>query len=266
MAAGSITMAGGHGTANGFAYLLECEGLSGATSITMAAATFGLLAGSLIGGPLGKSLIEKNKLKPLENYDLKEESISVEGFFSESSLFNISIILVIAGIGTVLNGFLTKAGITVPIYFGSMVVAIIVRNITEYVKGCPKLHIESIDSIGEVSLALFLGIALATLCLGELAGIALQLMIILTAQVVFMYLFARYGVFNMLGRNYDAAVLAGGFCGFGLGATPNALANMEAICNRYGYTKLPFILVPVLGAAFADIININVITIILNLI
>lgn len=267
LASGSITMTGGHGTAGGFCSVLENAGLAGAPSVTMAAATFGLIAGSFMGGPLGKMLVVKYKLKPSTFHEaLKKNHIQRKYGFDDNALSNISTIFITAGIGSILRNLLLNVGITVPLYFGSLIVAIIVRNISEIVPACPKLNMRNIISMGEVSLSLFLGMAIVSLRLWELASIALPLFVILSAQVVIMYLFARFLLFRFMGSNYDAAVLAGGFCGFGLGATPNALANMDAICRRYGYTPIPFIIITLVGAAFADIINISIVTVFLNLI
>jgi len=266
MAAGSVTMSGGHGTAGGFAPLLEAKGLFGAAPITMAAATFGLMAGSMIGGPLGKSLIDKFSLRPLENYEtIVTEEFSEVSLFDDARLAAVGIVTVVVGVGSLLSSLMSDMGLTVPTYFGALIVAIIVRNVAEKWRRCPVIPMKEVISIGKISLALFLGMALVSLRLWELSDIALPLLVILMSQVLLMYLFARFVAFPMMGRNYEAAVLAGGFCGFGLGATPNALANMNAICLKYGYSPIPFIIVPIVGAAFADVINISVITLFLNI-
>ncbi len=266
LAAGSITMTGGHGTAGGFSALLESMGLAGAAPITMAAATFGLISGSIMGGPLGKSLIAKYHLKCGES---SEDSLSVTdsdgGGGGNKRMAAVCAISLAAAGGSLLSRLIALAGITVPTYFGALIMALIIRNISEGFKTLPKLPVSHIISIGYNCLTLFLGMALASLRLWELAELALPLMVILSAQVLLMYLFARFLAFPLMGKNYDAAVLTGGFCGFGLGATPNAMANMNAISGKYGYSPLPFIVVPIVGAAFTDIINVSVISIFLNI-
>ncbi len=290
LSAGSITMCGGHGTAAGFSSLLEENGLQAAASITMAAATFGLLGGSLLGGPLAERIIRKKGLdayspvsaefnaakdKAIEEAAkeatareaaettviAKSEGLTPSGFAKASYE-----IFIAAGLGTLLNKALALTGISFPTYFGALIVAAILRNVSELVPGCPKTSMNEISAIGGVSLSLFLGMAMVTLRLWELSGLALPLVLILCAQILFMFIFARFVAFPLLGRNYDAAVLVGGVCGFGLGATPNAMANMSAVCNKYHYSTMPFVVVPVVGAIFVDIINIGIITLFLNLI
>lgn len=271
MAAGSITMCGGHGTAGGFSELLKEMGLDGADSIAMAAATVGLLGGSLIGGPLGEAIISRKKLHDFSIQGavtkLKGKAESKGRSIKSEELFKATCQLFIAiGIGHILNGLLSRTGITFPTYFGALVVGVLLRNFTELVPKCPKLAMNGIVCIGDISLSLFLGMAMVSLKLWELAGIALPLLVILFCQIIFILIFARTVAFPLLGRNYDAAVLVSGLCGFGLGATPNAIANMSAVCSKYHYSTMPFIVIPLVGALFADVINITIITLFLNLI
>lgn len=282
MAAGSIPMSGGHGTAGGFSGLLEQMGLSGASSITMAAATFGLVAGSLIGGPLAEILIRRNNLS-IE--DVSEDDAdtmvgmevnaglpearevhmqSEESEFRKLSRAAYAMVLAIA-LGTFVSKLLAMTGITFPTYFGSLLAAALMRNLCEAFPGKVRLQMDRIVSLGDVCLSLFLGMAMVSLRLWELAGMALPLFSMLVAQLVFMGVFAYFVAFPLLGRNYDAAVLVSGICGFGLGATPNAMANMSAVCYKYRYAVKPFIVVPIIGAMFADLINTTVITIFLNI-
>lgn len=282
MAAGSIPMSGGHGTAGGFSGLLEQMGLSGASSITMAAATFGLVAGSLIGGPLAEILIRRNNLS-IEDVseddadtmvgmevnaglpEAREEHMqSEESEFRKLSRAAYAMVLAIA-LGTFVSKLLALTGITFPTYFGSLLAAALMRNLCEAFPGRVRLQMDRIVSLGDVCLSLFLGMAMVSLRLWELAGMALPLFSMLVAQLVFMGVFAYFVAFPLLGRNYDAAVLVSGICGFGLGATPNAMANMSAVCYKYRYAVKPFIVVPIIGAMFADLINTTVITIFLNI-
>ena len=265
MATGSIPMCGGHGTAGGFSPLLEKMGLEGADSITMAAATFGLIAGSLIGGPLGEMLIRRHKLA--EEIHTNDEIMTLEASEGASSLKRytqaLGQLFVAMALGMGLSKLIAMTGITVPTYFGSLVVAAILRNVFGHKEN--ELCLKETLGIGELSLSLFLGIAMSTLKLWELAGLMLPLFVILVSQGLFMGLYATFVAFPAFGRNYDAAMLVSGLCGFGLGATPNAMANMSAVSYKYHYSVKPFIIVPVVGAMFVDIINTGVITFFLNL-
>ena len=265
MATGSIPMCGGHGTAGGFSPLLEKMGLEGADSITMAAATFGLIAGSLIGGPLGEMLIRRHKLA--EETNTNDEIMTLEAHEGGSSLKRytqaLGQLFVAMALGMGLSRLLALSGITFPTYFGSLVVAAILRNLFGHKED--NLCLPETIGIGELSLSIFLGIAMSTLKLWELAGLMLPLFVILMSQALFMALYATFVAFPAFGRNYDAAMLVSGLCGFGLGATPNAMANMSAVSYKYHYSVKPFIIVPVVGAMFVDIINTGVITFFLNL-
>ena len=278
MAAGSIPMCGGHGTAGGFSPVLEQLGLQGASSVTMAAATFGLVAGSLIGGPTGELLIRRHRLaEPSDTKDVmlgleandaapekREERVGTdEGSFRAYTKATYQLVLAMA-LGMGLSKLLALTGITFPTYFGALIVAALIRNCFGP-KHENRLALNKIVSLGNICLSLFLGMAMATLKLWELAGLVLPLVVILLAQAAFMALYAGFIAFRVLGRDYDAAVLVSGLCGFGLGATPNAMANMSAVCYKYRYAVNPFIIVPIIGAMFVDIINTGVITIFLNI-
>ena len=293
MAAGSISMTGGHGTAGGFASVLEGMGLHGAGTIGMAAATFGLIAGSMIGGPLAERIV-RTKLTheqmqaPDEDIDpamagiesdeasptgRKKRLSTNEQEFQQYAKASYCIILVMGG-GTILSWLLAKTGITFPTYFGALILAAIARNSIgfvrykeegKWVKAEKLLDMERIISVGNICLSMFLGMAMISLKLWELQSLALPLIVILVSQVLMMALFAYMVAFPLLGRDYDAAVLCAGMCGFGLGATPNAMANMSAVCYKYRYTVKPFLIVPIIGAMFADLINTGIISIFLNI-
>ena len=266
MAAGSITMCGGHGTAAGFSSLLESKGLASAATVTMAAATFGLLGGSLIGGPLAERIVRRKNLAITEDDGKwswhEDNSLKTTRSYAKA----VYEIFLAAGIGTLVSKLLALTGLTFPSYFGALVTAVVIRNVSEHIPGCPKPSMVEIQSIGGISLSLFLGMAMVSLKLWELSGLALPLLLILSVQVAVMALFARFVAFPLLGRNYDAAVLVSGICGFGLGATPNAMANMSAVCSKYRYATMPFVIVPIVGAMFVDIINIGVISLFLSFI
>ena len=265
---GSIPMVGGHGTAGAFGQVLEDLGLSGATTLCTAAATFGLVAGSLMGGPVGRRLILKNdllkKVKPEDDSvlveDVKKHHRSVSKY--APAAYQIAIAM---GIGTVVSMLLSKTGMTFPVYIGAMIVAALMRNIGEF-SGKFTVHMGEINDIGGICLSLFLGIAMVTLKLWQLAELALPLIILLCAQTVLMFLFSYFVIYNVMGRNYDAAVLSAGTCGFGMGATPNAMANMQALTDKFAPSVKAYILVPIVGSMFADFINSIVITFFINLV
>ncbi|WP_295057950.1 sodium/glutamate symporter [Ruminococcus sp.] len=267
MTTGSIPMVGGHGTAGAFGPVLEDFGISGATTVCTAAATFGLVAGSLMGGPIGNRLIKKhNLLETIKNDDdtlLVEEEKKHERHFSMYAPAVFQLIIAV-GIGTIFSKLLSLTGMTFPIYIGAMIAAAIMRNIGEYT-GKITIHMGEINDLGGICLSLFLGIAMITLKLWQLADLALPLVILLAGQVALMFLFSYIVVFNVMGRNYDAAVLVAGTCGFGMGATPNAMANMQAICEKYGPSVKAYLIIPIVGSLFADFLNSLTITFFINL-
>lgn len=267
MTTGSIPMVGGHGTAGAFGPVLEDFGISGATTVCTAAATFGLIAGSLMGGPIGNRLIKKhNLLDTIKNDDdtlLVEEEEKHERHFSMYAPAVFQLIIAV-GIGTVFSELLSLTGMTFPIYIGAMIAAAIMRNIGEYT-GKITIHMGEINDLGGICLSLFLGIAMITLKLWQLADLALPLVILLAGQVVLMFLFSYIVVFNVMGRDYDAAVLVAGTCGFGMGATPNAMANMQAICEKYEPSVKAYLIIPIVGSLFADFLNSLTITFFINL-
>lgn len=283
MAAGSISMAGGHGTAGGFSAVLESMGLQGAATISMAAATFGLIAGSVIGGPVAERLIRKHlSSERLEPKDFKVDP-AMAGIESEEALpagrakrissneeefqqfaWGTYSILIVMALGTLTSLLLGQTGITFPTYFGALLTAAVIRNIIELTPFRKILKIKKIVSVGNICLSLFLGMAMISLKLWELESLALPLITILFAQIVAIALLTYYIAFPILGHDYDAAVLVAGICGFGLGATPNAMANMSAVCYKYHYSIKPFLIVPIIGAMFVDLINTGFITLFLN--
>lgn len=267
MCTGSIPMVGGHGTAGAFGPVLEDLNIKGATTICTAAATFGLIFGSLIGGPLGKRLIEKHSL--LNTTANEDDSLLVEDEKKHERHTNMyadavfQLILAI-GVGTIFTMLLTKTGLTFPIYIGAMLAAALMRNICEYT-GIATIHMGEINDLGGISLSLFLGMAMITLRLWELASLALPLFILLAAQVLLIIIFTYVIEFNIMGRDYDAAILVSGTCGFGTGATPNAMANMQAVCDQYVPSIKAYLLIPLVVSLFADFLNSLVITFFINL-
>ena len=264
---GSIPMVGGHGTAGAFGPVLEDFDVKGATTICTAAATFGLIAGSLIGGPIGKRLIDRKKL--LDTAVAEDDSILVEDekkHERHTNMYAAAVfqLIIAVGIGTIISELLTKTGLTFHIYIGAMIAAAVIRNIGEY-SGKFDIYMGEINNRGGICLSLFLGMAMITLKLWQLAELALPLIILLSAQLILMMLFTYFVVFNVMGRDYDAAVLAAGTCGFGMGATPNAMANMQAICDRYVPSVKAYLIIPLIGSLFADFLNSLVITFFINI-
>lgn len=264
---GSIPMVGGHGTAGAFGPVLEDFDVKGATTICTAAATFGLIAGSLIGGPIGKRLIDRKKL--LDTAVAEDDSILVEDekkHERHTNMYAAAVfqLIIAVGIGTIISELLTKTGLTFPIYIGAMIAAAVIRNIGEY-SGKFDIYMGEINNLGGICLSLFLGMAMITLKLWQLAELALPLIILLSAQLILMILFTYFVVFNVMGRDYDAAVLSAGTCGFGMGATPNAMANMQTICDRYVPSVKAYLIIPLIGSLFADFLNSLVITFFINI-
>ncbi|MCI6275909.1 MAG: sodium/glutamate symporter [Clostridium sp.] len=268
--AGSITMTGGHGTGGSWAIVFEeSYGITGAMAITMAAATFGLVSGSLMGGPLGRKLIMKNGLKPAEADVLAHESAAADVADSSASKITLKsmfdtfgLMCICMGLGTIVVAGLENIGLTMPSYIGSMIIACIIINV-----GGSKLKVNSEcnDILGTMGLSVFLSMALISLKLWELKAVAGPLLIILLAQTVLMAAFAYFVTFKLCGKNFDAAVLAAGHCGFGMGATPNAMANMDAVTSRFGPSPTAYLVIPIVGAFLVDFMNLGVITAFVNM-
>lgn len=272
---GSTTMTGGHGTALGFAADLEQAGLNGAAVIGVAAATFGLVAGGLLGGPVGGALIRRHGLRTSApaGVHLEAGETTQPGILSDlralwrlgrPAVWHLLLVLTCIKLGAWVSYFIQQIGITFPVYIGSMLLGVTVRNLLE-LAGVRWIRTETLDTIGSVALGFFLSIAMMSLNLIELAGTALPMLVILVAQVMVMSLFAWYATYRLLGRDFDAAVMAAGHCGFGLGATPNAMANMKALVQRYGPAPRAFLVLPIVGAFLIDLFNAANITVFLNL-
>ncbi len=261
---GSIPMIGGHGTAGAFGPVLEDFGITGASTICTAAATFGLIVGSLIGGPLADLLIQKRNLVKtavaVQEDGAEEKSIKKLAGGYAGAVF---IMVIAVGLGTVVTMLLRKTGLTFPVYIGAMIIAAVIRNIGEYTGKIP-LFRDKVQDIGSIMLSLFLGVAMITLRIWELASLALPMIVLLLAQTGWMLLFAGVIVFRTMGKDYDAAVISAGVCGFGMGATPNAMANMQAVTARYVPSAKAFLLIPIVGSLFSDFLNSFIITFFIN--
>ena len=221
-----------------------------------------------MGGPLGEHLIKKKNL--LEKVKEEDPTVLVEDtkkHHHQASMYAAATyqLAIAVGIGTIISWLLSKTGMTFPVYIGAMIIAAIMRNVGE-ATGKITIHMGEINDIGGICLSIFLGIAMITLKLWQLADLALPMLILLAGQLLLMFIIARFVVFNVMGRDYDAAVLAAGTCGFGMGATPNAMANMQAVSDKYVPSVKAYILVPIVGSMFADFLNSLIITLFINIV
>jgi ESS family glutamate:Na+ symporter len=259
--AGSVSFAGGHGTAIAWGDVAEQIGLPGAGTLGIACATFGLVAGGLLGGPIGGYLIKKNRLSQPEDIpagyevldtdtDTKQESQALP---LEGSFMTLLLLALCVGLGHNVNGWLASSGISLPPFLTAMFVGIVLTNLADVFK--KEINAASINRAGEISLHLFLAMSLMSIQLWQLASAMGPLLMILIAQMLLISTIAVFLVFRFVGRDYDAAVIAAGFMGLGLGATPVAIANMQAITSRYGPSTKAFIVVPLVGAFFIDLSN-----------
>lgn len=271
LTAGSIALTGGHGTAAAFGPELIKAGLDAGLTVSVAAATFGLIAGCMIGGPVGKALLAHYDLKSFRTKKTTDNAEMVEGKLTKEQknineylLFSATtFIIVCMGIGYFIILGLNYLNIVLPAYLGPMMVAALVRNVMD--KKNLEMPLHSINVIGGIALQFFLAIALMTMNLWELATLAIPLITILLIQTLVMALFAYFVTFRIMGKDYDAAVIATGHCGFGLGATPNAMANMETFTGANGPSPKAFFVVPIVGALFIDFVNATILTIFINI-
>lgn len=276
--AGPITLTGGHGTGAAFGKLMEDQyQFSGAVTLAMAAATFGLVSGGLMGGPIATRLISKFRLRSAEPAaaPVTDPDVYAVGLDSEIDtemagdaptafrlLKGLTVVLVAMWAGSLLRSWLGHY-VTLPVYIWSMIIAAALRNADDFV-GTIKIDQRVIDDLGSVALSLFLSMALMSLRLWELLNLAVPMLIILLAQVVLMAVFAYFLCFRLMGRDYEAAVMSSGLCGFGMGSTANAVANMDALVARFGAAPRAFLVVPMVGAFFIDFTNALIITAFMN--
>ena len=264
---GSIPLVGGHGTSGAFGPMLEQNfGVVGASTVSISVATFGLIIGGIVGGPVAKRRIRKHNLtadttaEQAENSDNKVASPHSPEEFMKAFF----ILFVAAGIGSVISGLIEKTGITFPSYIGAMLAAALLRNLSD---STGKLTVveDIVSLLGNACLTLYLAMALMSLRLWELANLALPMLVIFVAQAGIMALFAYFLVYRVMGRNYEAAVMSSAACGFGMGATPNAIANMQAITDIYGPAPRAFFVVPLVGRLFVDFVNSAILTMFINI-
>ena len=261
LATGSIPMVGGNGTAAAWAPILESAGLEDASTIAIAAATFGLVSGALLGGPVGRFLIEKNNLKPSadsETMRLGKDSEAVSTITEKSLTAASYQVLLTIAIGTLISYLLKKTGIEFPASVGA-----IFRNIADNNEKL-ELKLPELAIISNISLLIFLALSMMTMKLWRLVDLALPLLLLLVAQIILMAVFAIFVTFPVMGKNFDAAIMTAGQCGFGLGAVPTAMANMQALDEKYGPSPSAFFIVPLVGSLFINLVNSVIITTFLN--
>ncbi|MEG0632630.1 sodium/glutamate symporter [Pseudomonas sp. WS 5412] len=268
--AGSITLSGGHGTGAAWGSVFsEKYGLASASELAIASATFGLVLGGLIGGPVARLLIKRVQTPGVgqgeqclpKGFEQPNQQRQITPFTFIETLALLAISL---QTGTFLSNCIQDTAFELPTFVCVLFMGVVLRNGLSAL-GWHKVFEHEVSVLGNVSLSLFLAIALMSLKLWDLASLALPIFILLTAQTLMMALFAIFVTFRVMGKNYDAAVLAAGHCGFGLGATPTAIANMQAVTQRYGPSQMAFLVVPMVGAFFIDITNAIVIKLYLAL-
>ena len=273
LTAGSMSMEGGHGNAAAYGQTIRDMGFDSALTAALAAATLGLVAGGLVGGPVVKFLITKYNLKSehaeetTTDYGNVKSNEYLHNRMNPTTIFflQFTIVTICMAIGSYLgNTFSELTGINIPIYVGAMFVAVIIRNISEY-NNLNLIDMKFVDKISDISLSLFLSIALMSIQLTEIYQLALPLIIIVLIQVVFIVLFSIFIVFRGLGKDYDAAVMIGGFIGHGLGATPNAMANLDVITKKFGASPKSYLVVPIVGAFLIDLLGVPIVTTFINL-
>jgi ESS family glutamate:Na+ symporter len=278
---GSVALTGGPATALAFGPMFERMGVAGATTLGVASAMFGITAGGLVGGYIGGWLIRRHKLSSVQRSRPATSAeaivyagephletatpISGESESEHSPLLqNVIAVAIAMGLGTLISSFLESRGLVLPSNVGAMLAAAIIRNLDDWLQiaGIDQHHV---DRIGNISLYLFIVMALLTLRLWELAHLALPMVVVLAGQVALVWLLCITASYYLMGRDYESAVIAGGFCGFMLGTTANAMACMDVLVKKYGPAPKAFIVVPLVGAFLIDFTNAVIITAIANL-
>ncbi|GAA0179551.1 sodium/glutamate symporter [Clostridium sediminicola] len=271
---GSVPMTGGHGNSAAFAPIAEGFGATGAMSVAIAAATFGLCAGSIIGGPVGNRLVSKYGLAEAGSKDsignaAAEVAADTQRVFLDKKRTTeaVFIVLVSVGLGSYIFDLAKVAlpNVVLPIHVMCMLAGVIVRNVYDAIKKpTDKAIYQEIDVIGEVSLGLFVTMAIMSMRLWELAALAVPMMVLLFAQILLVYLFVTQVTFRAMGKDYDAAVMAVGHLGFGTGAVPVSMTTMKTVCDKYSYSRIAFFVVPIVGGLISNFTNSAIITAFLN--
>lgn len=264
VAMGSVSMTGGIGSALSFGPIMEGYGAKIATEIGVAAATFGLMMGSLVGGPVANVLIRKYSLKPRFSDKDFVKKVKDALVLDQKSLMTTSFLILLAAfLGTYINKLLLLTGLNFPYYVGCQFGGLVVRNICD-IKNSKKLRMDEVNILGNISLALFLSIALISLNIEKIAALALPMLVIMGGQAIAMALWARFVTFNLSNKDYDAAVIAAGHCGVGLGQTPNAMANMAAVIEENGPAPIAMFVFPIVLAIAVNLTNPLIITFFIN--
>ena len=268
--AGSTPLTGGHGNAASFGPIAAELGGVGAVEVAVAAATFGLISGCIVGGPIGRQLIKKYNLEQGYLAQAKEDDFSDKlgfAFKGERSTNAWFILLIACGLGQLLLQIrqVILPNVNIPIHVMCMLGGIVVRLILDKTGRGDEVMYEAFDNIGDICLAIFVSLSIVTMKLWQLIDLALPLITILVLQLVLIYLFVRFVTFNLCGRSYDAAIIAVGHTGFGLGAVPVSMATMTSVCEQYYYSKLAFFVVPLIGGFISNLTNAVAITAFLNI-
>ncbi|WP_018122584.1 sodium/glutamate symporter [Wohlfahrtiimonas chitiniclastica] len=264
--AGSITLSGGHGTGAAWgATFAEKYGFTSATEIAMACATFGLVLGGLIGGPIARFLINRKPDQVEIDPTASADSLTAfdrptirRAITASSMLETIAMLAICLSVGTAIAGYLKGTAVELPTFVCVLFVGVIISNVVNFVPSY-QIFERAVSIAGNVCLSLFLAMALMSLKLWDLATLAVPMLVILTVQTVVMAMYAIFITYRLMGRDYTAAVLSAGHCGFGMGATPTAIANMQVVTEKYGPAPVAFIVVPMVGAFFIDLVNVIVI-------
>ncbi len=270
--AGSVTLLGGHGTGAAYATRFQdVNNLQGAMELAMACATFGLVLGGIIGGPVAQRLIARHKLSPASSAGGAQHEAQAKTSDSAPPALNapvfletLLLIVICVVVGQTLDGMLKDSALTLPSFVWTLFTGVLLRNALSLGR-LREVDDNAVELLGTVSLSLFLAMALISLRLWELVSLALPILAILTLQTAFVAVYTSLVTFRLMGRKYDAAVISAGACGIGLGATPTAIANMQAITNKYGPSPQAFLIIPIVGAFLIDITNALIIQGVLSL-
>jgi len=263
LALGSISLTGGHGTSAAYAdILVKRLGLEGADAVALASATFGMVVASIMAGPMAKRLINRDKLHPTSE-EIRMEEEERPSSNKNRHMMGFILMIVCLGAGTLLDYLFSMIGVAVPAYLGALILAIIIRNIAE-LKGL-NLPVAEIQTIGWLALGLFLAMALMELKLWQLVELALPMVVTLVLQAAALAAFTYYILFKVSGRNYDSAVACAGVVGFAMGATPNAMASMEAVTNEFGPSQTAYLTVPIVSGVFLDLMNVTILAVLLGI-
>lgn len=265
--AGSVSLAGGHGTAIAWGEEAAAAGLPNAGTIGIAFATFGLIGGGVIGGPVAEYLIRKHNLSPANDSNtFASETPEVdcsEGWSIRRPMRIMFVIAVCLSVGELINRWLFSNSIKLPGFLTAMLVGIVVTNFADKLNR--PLRVGDFDKVGEVALQLFLAMSLMSMDLSSILGAFGPIFVVLCVQILVLTVFAQFLIFRVMGKDYDSAVIVGGFCGLGMGATPVAIANMNAISSKYGPSFKAFLVIPLVGAFFIDLLNALVIKMFIGL-